>query len=37
MTGVVGASISGLVGAGEILGLESLWEEVRKWRQKGLL
>ena len=30
MTGVVGSSISGLVGAGEILGLESLWEEVRK-------
>lgn len=30
MTGVVGASISGLVAAGEILGLETLWEEVRK-------
>lgn len=29
MTGVVGASISGFVAAGEILGLESLWEEVR--------
>lgn len=30
MTGVVGASISGLVAAGEILGLEPLWEEVKK-------
>lgn len=30
MTGVVGSSISGLVSAGEILGLEPLWEEVRK-------
>lgn len=30
MTGVVGASISGLVAAGEILGLESLWEELKK-------
>ncbi len=30
MTGVAGASISGLVGAGEILGLEALWEEVTK-------
>lgn len=30
MTGVAGASISGLVAAGEILGLESLWEEVKK-------
>ena len=30
MTGVAGASISGLVAAGEILGLESLWEEIRK-------
>lgn len=30
MTGVVGASISGFVAAGEILGLESLWEEIRK-------
>ncbi len=30
MTGVAGASISGLVAAGEILGLESLWEEVTK-------
>ena len=32
MTGVVGASISGLVGAGEIVGLESLWEDVKTWR-----
>ena len=31
MTGVAGSSISGLVGAGEILGLESLWEDVTKW------
>ena len=30
MTGVAGASISGLVAAGEILGLESLWEEIKK-------
>ena len=30
MSGVAGASISGLVGAGEILGLEALWEEVKK-------
>lgn len=30
MTGVAGASISGLVAAGEMLGLETLWEEVRK-------
>jgi all-trans-retinol 13,14-reductase len=30
MTGVVGSSISGLVGAGEILGLESLWNGVTK-------
>ena len=29
MTGVVGAAASGLVGAGEILGLEDLWEEIR--------
>ncbi len=29
MTGVVGASISGLVGAGEILGLEQFWESLR--------
>ena len=32
MTGVVGASISALVAAGEILGLESLWEEVKQCR-----
>jgi all-trans-retinol 13,14-reductase len=31
MTGVVGASISGMVSAGEILGLESLWQEIRRW------
>lgn len=31
MTGVAGASISGLVAAGEILGLEPLWEELREW------
>lgn len=31
MTGVVGSSISGLVGAGEILGMESLWNGVRRW------
>ena len=30
MTGVVGASISGLVGAGEILGLEDLWGKVTR-------
>lgn len=30
MTGVAGASISGLVAAGEILGLESIWEEVKR-------
>lgn len=29
MTGVAGASLSGLIAAGEILGLEWLWEEVR--------
>ncbi|MCJ7604239.1 MAG: NAD(P)/FAD-dependent oxidoreductase [Desulfobulbaceae bacterium] len=32
MTGVVGASLSGMVSAGEILGLEPLWEEVRQCR-----
>lgn len=32
MTGVVGASISGMVAAGEILGLEELWQEVRQCR-----
>jgi all-trans-retinol 13,14-reductase len=31
MTGIVGASISGMVSAGEILGLESLWQEIRRW------
>ena len=30
MTGVVGASLSGMVSAGEVLGLEPLWEEVRQ-------
>ena len=30
MTGVAGSSISGLVSAGEILGIESLWEDVRR-------
>jgi len=30
MTGVVGASLSGLVSAGEIVGLEPLWEEIRQ-------
>lgn len=30
MTGVAGASISGLVAAGEILGLETLWEDVKQ-------
>lgn len=30
MTGVAGSSISGLVAAGEILGLESLWEDIRR-------
>ncbi len=30
MTGVVGASISALVAAGEITGLEPLWEEIKK-------
>ena len=29
MTGLVGASISGMISAGEILGLEALWEEIR--------
>lgn len=32
MTGVVGASLSGMVSAGEVLGLEPLWEEVRQCR-----
>ncbi len=30
MTGVAGSSIGGLVAAGEILGLESLWEDVKQ-------
>jgi all-trans-retinol 13,14-reductase len=30
MTGVAGASISGLVAAGEATGLESLWEEITR-------
>ena len=30
MTGVAGSSISGIVGAGEILGLEPLWEDLTK-------
>ncbi|MGB3223327.1 MAG: NAD(P)/FAD-dependent oxidoreductase [Desulforhopalus sp.] len=30
MTGVVGSSISGLVAAGEVVGLESLWEDVKQ-------
>lgn len=29
MTGVVGASLSGFIAAGEILGLEALWKELR--------
>lgn len=29
MTGIVGSSISGLVSAGEIIGLEPLWEKIR--------
>jgi phytoene dehydrogenase-like protein len=32
MTGLVGASISGMVTAGEILGLESLWQDILQWR-----
>ncbi len=32
MTGIVGASLSGLVTAGEIEGLEPLWDEVRQCR-----
>ncbi len=32
MTGIAGASISGMISAGEILGLETLWEEIRKCR-----
>lgn len=30
MTGIVGASLSGMVTAGEILGLEDVWDEVRQ-------
>jgi len=32
MTGIVGASLSGLVTVGEMEGLESLWDEVRQCR-----
>ena len=32
MAGVVGASLSGMVTAGEITGLETLWENVRRCR-----
>ncbi len=32
MTGIVGTSISALAAAGEILGLEKLWDEVRQCR-----
>ena len=32
MTGVVGAALAGMVSAGEMIGLESLWEEVRQCR-----
>jgi all-trans-retinol 13,14-reductase len=32
MTGIVGASLSGLVTAGEIEGLEPVWDEVRQCR-----
>ncbi len=31
MTGVMGASLAGLVTAGEILGLERIWDMVRAW------
>lgn len=30
MTGVMGSSLAGMVAAGEMVGLEPLWEEVRK-------
>lgn len=30
MTGVVGSSLSGMVSAGEIVGLEPLWEKIRQ-------
>ncbi len=32
MTGIMGASLSGFVTAGEMLGLEELWDEVRQCR-----
>jgi all-trans-retinol 13,14-reductase len=32
MTGVAGAALAGMVSAGEILGLESTWDEVRRCR-----
>ncbi|MDH3974902.1 MAG: NAD(P)/FAD-dependent oxidoreductase, partial [Deltaproteobacteria bacterium] len=32
MPGIMGASISGLIGASNIIGMESLWNEVRKCR-----
>ncbi len=32
MTGLVGASIAGMISAGEILGLEPLWEAIRQWK-----
>ncbi|MEN8140737.1 MAG: NAD(P)/FAD-dependent oxidoreductase [Thermodesulfobacteriota bacterium] len=32
MTGILGAALAGMVSAGEIVGLEPLWEEVRKCR-----
>lgn len=31
MTGVLGASLAGLVSAGEIVGLEKIWDMVREW------
>ena len=32
MPGVMGAAISGLIGASNIIGMEKLWTEVKKWR-----
>ncbi len=32
MTGIMGASLAGLVTAGEIIGLETLWNKVRSYR-----
>ncbi|MDF1576866.1 MAG: NAD(P)/FAD-dependent oxidoreductase [Desulfurivibrionaceae bacterium] len=32
MTGLLGASMAGLVTAGEIMGLEETWDKVRKWQ-----